>query len=165
MSAERYSYQECVKSVKESVQMKGDYMIYKLVKSSGEEETLFYLPETDEDRLKRKVYRLLDLQSYKSQGYEVFGVLYVDKETYLNARLDYRVKEYCQLDRAEQETRANRYSYDPDTYFQTMQMIQDSKWCTLKTIGMIVRRLLREDFDIHNEIGIQLYDQYCMAVL
>lgn len=145
--------------------MKGNYMIYRLVKSTGEEETLFFLPENDEDRLKRRMYRALELQSYKSNGYEVYGVLYVDKETYLNARLDYRVKEYHQLDREEQETRAKKYQFDPDTYFKTMQMIQDMKWTTLKTINMLVRRLLREDFDIHNEIGIQLYDQYCMAML
>jgi hypothetical protein len=145
--------------------MKGNYMIYKLVKSTGEEETLFYLPENDEDRLRRMAYRLLELKQYKSNGYEVFGILYVDKETYLNARLDYRVKQYCQLDLDERKTREEKYKYNPEVYFQTMQMIQDMKWTALKTISMLVRRLIREDLDIHNEIGIQLYDQYCMATL
>lgn len=142
----------------------GKYMIYKMVNTKGEEETLFFLPEVDEDKLKRKLARLLEVQSYKNNGYSVFGILYVDKETYLNARLDYRVKEYCQLDIAEQETRRDKYRMTPEVYFQTMQMIQDSKWTCLKTISMTIRRLVREDFDVYNEIGIQLYDQYVRAM-
>ena len=145
--------------------MKGDYMIYRLVKSTGEEETLFFLPEVDGDRLKRKVCRLLELQSYKSQGYEVYGILYVDKETYLNARLDYRVKEYCQLDQSERDTRLRQREMTPETYLLTIEMIQDQKWTVLKQISMLMRRLIREGFDIHNEIGIQLYDQYLQAIL
>lgn len=145
--------------------MKGDYMIYRLVKSTGEEETLFFLPEVDGDRLKRKVCRLLELQSYKSQDYEVYGILYVDKETYLNARLDYRVKEYCQLDQSERDTRLRQREMTSETYLLTIEMIQDQKWTVLKQISMLMRRLIREDFDIHNEIGIQLYDQYLQAIL
>ena len=145
--------------------MKGDYMIYRLVKSTGEEETLFCLPEIDEDRFRRKMCRLLELQSYKSQGYEVYGILYVDKETYLNARLDYRVKEYCQLDQSERDTRLRQREMTSETYLLTIEMIQDQKWTVLKQISMLIRRLLREDFDIHNEIGIQLYDQYLQAIL
>ena len=145
--------------------MKGDYMIYRLVKSTGEEETLFFLPEIDEDRFRRKMCRLLELQAYKSQGYEVYGILYVDKETYLNARLDYRVKEYCQLDQSERDTRLRQREMTPETYLLTIEMIQDQKWTVLKQISMLMRRLIREDFDIHNEIGIQLYDQYLQAIL
>ena len=107
--------------------MKGDYMIYRLVKSTGEEETLFFLPEIDEDRFRRKMCRLLELQSYKSQGYEVYGILYVDKETYLNARLDYRVKEYCQLDQSERDTRLRQREMTSETYLLTIEMIQDQK--------------------------------------
>lgn len=142
----------------------GSYMIYKMINTKGEEETLFFLPEVDEDKLKRKLARLLEVQNYKNNGYSVFGILYVDKETYLNARLDYRVKEYCQLDIAEQETRGRKYQMTPEVYFQTMQMIQDSKWTCLKTISMTIRRLVREDFDVYNEIGLQLYDQYLRAM-
>lgn len=146
--------------------MKGNYMIYRLVNSEGEEQTLFYLPERNSDEvLRRKAYRHLELAQYKSNGYEVYAVAYVDKETYLNARLDYRVKEYCQLDKNEQETRLRRFEMSPEVYLKTLEMIQDLKWTTLKQIGMCMRRLMREDFDIHNEIGIQLYDQYLQAVL
>lgn len=166
MSAEKFS-NKCVNRVKkESVKMKGDYMIYRLVKSTGEEETLFYLPEKDCDNpLRRKAYRLLDLASHKQAGYEVFGILYVDKEHYLNARLDYRVKEYCQLDRDEQDTKRRRLEMNPEVYVQTLEMIQDLKWTVLKQISMNMRRLIREDFTVYSEIGIQLYDQYLQAIL
>ena len=142
----------------------GSYMIYKMINTKGEEETLFFLPEVDEDKLKRKLARLLEVQSYRNNGYSVFGILYVDKETYLNARLDYRVKEYCQLDISEQETRRDKYKMTPEVYFQTMQMIQDMKWSCLKTISMTIRRLVREDLSVYNEVGIQLYDQYLKAM-
>ena len=142
----------------------GKYMIYKMVNTKGEEEVLFFLPEVDEDKLKRKLARLLEVQSYKNNGWSVFGVLYVDKETYLNARIDYKVKEYCHLDISEQETRQKRNTMIPEVYYQTMQMIQDSKWCCLKCIAMNIRRCIREDFDVFNEIGIQLYDQYLQAL-
>ena len=156
MSAEKFS-NKCVKSVKESVTMRGNYMIYRLVDNEGREETLFYLPEKDTDEILRR--------QYKSNGFSVYAIAYVDKETYLNARLDYRVKEYCQLDRDEQDTKRRRLEMTPETYVQTLEMIQDMKWNTLKTISMCIRRLMREDFDIHNEIGIQLYDQYLQAIL
>lgn len=146
--------------------MRGNYMIYRLVNDEGREETLFYLPEKDADEvLRRKAYRLLELAQYKFCGFSVYAIAYVDKETYLNARLDYRVKEYCQLDRDEQDTRRRRCEMSPEVYVQTLEMIQDMKWTKLKTISMCIRRLMREDFDIHNEIGIQLYDQYLQAIL
>lgn len=146
--------------------MKGNYMIYRLVDNEGREETLFYLPEKDADEiLRRKAYRLLELAQYKSNGFSVYAIAYVDKETYLNARLDYRVKEYCQLDQSERDTRLRQREMTPETYLLTLEMIQDQKWCVLKQISMNIRRLIREDFDIHNEIGIQLYDQYLQAIL
>lgn len=166
MSAERYSYQECVQSVKESVLMKkGDYIIYKLISKKGEEVVLFFLPEKNTDEvLRRKTYRILTLQSYKSQGYSVFAVAYVDKETYLNAKLDERVKDYCYADKLQHEFRERRHEVSPDVYFDTIQCCEDNKWTALKQISMIIRRLIREDLDVYNEIGIQLYDQYMKAM-
>lgn len=145
---------------------KGDYIIYKLINSNDEEVILFFLPEKNTDEvLKRKTYRLLTLQSYKSQGYSVYAVAYVDKETYLNAKLDERVKEYCYVDKYEREFRERRYEVSPEVYFDTIQCCEDNKWTALKQISMIIRRLIREDLDIQNEIGIQLYDQYIQKVM
>lgn len=145
---------------------KGDYIIYKLINSNDEEVILFFLPEKNTDEvLKRKTYRLLTLQSYKSQGYSVYAVAYVDKETYLNAKLDERVKEYCYVDKYEREFRERRYEVSPEVYFDTIQCCEDNKWTALKQISMIIHRLIREDLDIQNEIGIQLYDQYVQTVM
>ena len=145
---------------------KGDYIIYKLINSNDEEVILFFLPEKNTDEvLKRKTYRILTLQSYKSQGYSVYAVAYVDKETYLNAKLDERVKEYCYVDKYEREFRERRYEVSPEVYFDTIQCCEDNKWTALKQISMIIRRLIREDLDIQNEIGIQLYDQYVQTVM
>ena len=144
---------------------KGDYIIYKLISKKGEEVVLFFLPEKNTDEvLRRKTYRILTLQSYKSQGYSVFAVAYVDKEIYLNAKLDERVKDYCYADRLQNEFRERRHEVSPDVYFDTIQCCEDNKWTALKQISMIIRRLIREDLDVYNEIGIQLYDQYMKAM-
>lgn len=144
---------------------KGDYIIYKLISKNGEEVVLFFLPEKNTDEvLRRKTYRILTLQSYKSQGYSVFAVAYVDKETYLNAKLDERVKDYCYADRLQNEFRERRHEVSPDVYFDTIQCCEDNKWTALKQISMIIRRLIRDDLDVYNEIGIQLYDQYMKAM-
>lgn len=144
---------------------KGDYIIYKLISKKGEEVVLFFLPEKNTDEvLRRKTYRILTLQSYKSQGYSVFAVAYVDKETYLNAKLDERVKDYCYADKLQLEFRERRHEVSPDVYFDTIQCYEDNKWTALKQISMIIRRLIREDLDVYNEIGIQLYDQYMKAM-
>lgn len=144
---------------------KGDYIIYKLINKKGEEVVLFFLPEKNTDEvLRRKTYRILTLQSYKTQGYSVFAVAYVDKETYLNAKLDERVKDYCYADKLQHEFRERRHEVSPDVYFDTIQCCEDNKWTALKQISMIIRRLIREDLDVYNEIGIQLYDQYMKAM-
>lgn len=143
----------------------GNYMIYKLYsKELDDYTTEFFLPD---DSLRRILERQLSLACYKERGYRVAGVLYVDKEAYLNARLADTVEDYLYEDRLEQET---RYKFrtgqmDRDTYLNTMKMIQDYKWTCLKKIDMQIRRLVREDFDVENEIALQLYDQYLQAIL
>lgn len=146
-----------------------DYMIYKMENSKTAEEIMrFYLPERGNDcndLFRRKVNRIIDLRNHKSDGFVVTGVLYVDKETYLNARLDAVVAEYCKTDRHEQEVRANKHMYKTETLHTTLEMIQDYKWTCLKQISSLVRRLQREDYDVNNEIAIMLYDKYLEAIL
>ena len=146
-----------------------DYMIYKLENRKIADEVMsFYLPERGNDcsnLFRRKVHRLVDLNSYKCKGYIVTGVLYVDKETYLNARLDVKVAEYCKTDKHEQEVRLNRHMYDSNTLCTTLEAIQDYKWTCLKQISSLVRRLRNEDLEVNNEIAIMLYDKYLEAIL
>ena len=143
----------------------GKYMIYKFYnRGTDTYETEFFLPD---DTFQRTLYRLLTIASYKEKGSQIAGVLYVDKESYLNARLTATVEDYIYEDQMEQETR-RKYKcgqLDRDVYLDTLKMIQDFKWTCLKKIDMQIRRMVREDFDVENEIALQLYDQYLQAIL
>ena len=143
----------------------GKYMIYKFYnRGTDTYETEFFLPD---DTFQRTVYRLLTIASYKEKGSQIAGVIYVDKESYLNARLTATVEDYIYEDQMEQETR-RKYKcgqLDRDVYLDTLKMIQDFKWTCLKKIDMQIRRMVREDFDVENEIALQLYDQYLQAIL
>ena len=143
----------------------GKYMIYKFYnRGTDTYETEFFLPD---DTFQRTVYRLLTIASYKEKGSQIAGVLYVDKESYLNARLTATVGDYIYEDQMEQETRRkyNCGQLERDVYLDTLKMIQDFKWTCLKKIDMQIRRMVREDFDVENEIALQLYDQYLQAIL
>lgn len=143
----------------------GKYMIYKFYnRGTDTYETEFFLPD---DTFQRTVYRLLTIASYKEKGSQIAGVLYVDKESYLNARLNLTVEEYIDNDRYEQEVR-QKYrcgQMKKEVYLNTMRCIQDFKWTCLKKIDMQIRRIVREDFDVENEIALQLYDLYLQAIL
>lgn len=142
----------------------GKYMIYKFYNKEHDiYQTEFFLPD---ETFQRLMTRLLTIASYKEKGSQIAGVLYVDKEAYLNARLNATVKDYIYEDRAEQEVRAKyrKGQMDRDVYLDTMKLIQDFKWTCLKKIDMQIRRMVREDFDVENEIALQLYDQYIQAV-
>lgn len=143
----------------------GDYMIYLFYNTEmNTYNKEFFLPD---DSIKRFAYRQLTIADMKDKGYQIAGVLYVNKETYLNARLNQTVEDYIYEDNAEQETRRKfkRGEMSRDVYIDTMKAIQDFKWTCLKKIDMQVRRLMREDFDVENEIAIQLYDRYLRSIM
>lgn len=145
--------------------MTNGYMIYKLYNSElGDMHTEFFLPDRD---LKRVGYRLMTLASLKEKGYNVVGLLKVDRETYLNARLTETVTEYLYMDKEEVDTKVKFKCgmMSADVALKTLEMIQDRKWTLLKVLAMQVRRLMREDSDIRNEVALQLYDQYLKAML
>lgn len=150
--------------------MRGKYQIYKLVNyDNGDELLKFYLPEKDiplKEGLRRQISRLLDLDSLKSEGYQVYGILYVTKDVYLNARLDEVVKEYCYLDNSERETRVKykKGLMSQEVAMQTLELIQDQKWSDLKRINHLIHRMVIEDIDVENEIALMLNDQYLKAI-
>lgn len=143
----------------------GKYMIYKFYsEETNTYSTEFFLPD---DSFQRVMFRILTIASYKEKGCQIAGVLYVDKEAYLNAKLSNVVEEYIYNDQHEQEVR-QKYrlgQMSKDVYLETMKCIQDFKWTCLKRIDMLIRRMVREDFDVENEIALQLYDQYVQAIL
>ena len=143
----------------------GKYMIYKFYsEETNTYSTEFFLPD---DTFQRIVYRLLTIASYKEKGSQIAGVLYVDKESYLNARLNLTVEEYIDNDRYEQEVKQQyrRGQMKREVYLDTMKCTQDLKWSYLKKVDMQIRRILREGFDVENEIALQLYDLYLQAIL
>lgn len=143
---------------------RGNYMIYKMHRDEEDVVTLFFLPD---DSLRRVTERLMKLKSMRDSGYKPMGVAYVDKETYLNLRLNETVKDCCEMDTQEQDLRA-KYRLglvDFDVAMQTLEMMRDYKWTCMKKLSMQVRRLIREDFTIYNETAIQLFNMYQRELL
>lgn len=139
---------------------KRKYAIYKMYnKELGVYNTEFFLPD---DSLRRKLDRLRTLSALKDQGYLVISVSNVDKETYLNERLSLTVDTYLYEDRAEQELKRvyEEGLVSEEVYSSSMSSIRDVKWTCLKTIDMQVRRIIRNDFSVENEIALQLYDHH-----
>lgn len=140
-------------------------MIYKLQRENPEDMvTKFFLPD---DSFSRYFNRLAELSQMRENGYLVMGIAYVDKQTYLNERLNETVREYLYMDNSEEDT---KWKYrcgemTREVALKTLEMINDHKWTLLKVMASQIRRLMREDFDVDNEIAIQLYDQYCKALL
>ena len=141
----------------------GDYEVVKL-KLEDSVITEYFLPMTS---LERKLDRWSRMNELKSSGYVVLATVFVDKETYLNMRINDTVDDYCYQDKLEQEYRV-KYRHgeiDREVYIDTMKAIQDYKWTCLKKLDMQMRRLFREDFDCLNEIAIQLYDQFLKGIM
>lgn len=133
-------------------------MIYKFRRPQEDDYvTEFFLPEKC---LIDKLQRLKTLSEYNKNGYVCAGFVAVDKETYLNARLNETVKEYCDNEAYRQDTQERYYqnSLSNKVYFETMRLIDDFKWTCLSKLEQQVRRLVREDFAVQNEIALQLYD-------
>lgn len=146
--------------------MTKDYMVYKFQNNSNPEDILteFFLPDNS---LVRCLERMARVKELKTCGYKVLAVAYVDEETYINERLNVRVSDYCYADQLEQEYRQQFRTgqITDEVFFNTMRLIQDNKWTALKCMDMLVRRLCRKDYDVYNEIAIQLVDQYRQALI
>lgn len=135
----------------------GEFTIVSLYDSETESFTQeFFLP--DEGFISKQV-RLAEL---KTQGYRVAGVLYVNRETFYNAKLACLVNEYIKEDHTKQDAiRENKYgNIDADALFIIVQDCEDAKWRILKSMTKLIRRMMRWGYDIENEIALQLYDQY-----
>ena len=141
------------------------YMIYRLFNEELDDMiTQFFLPD---DSVRRRLNRFAQLQVLKEKGYLVMGILYVDKSSYLNARLTETVNEYIENDKAEQETkkRYNRGEISYQIAFRTLELVQDRKWSLLKRVHKQVNRMIEEEVDINNEIALMLNDEYLKAIL
>lgn len=82
----------------------GDYEVVKL-RLDDSVITEYFLPRTS---LERKIDRWSRMCDLKSEGYVVLATVFVDKETYLNLRINDTVADYCYQDKLEQDY---RYKY------------------------------------------------------
>lgn len=133
-------------------------MIFKMRKPQDNEiVTLFFLPDKS---VFDKFRRMTELAEYRANGYMCSGFTCVDKETYLNARLNETVKDFCENEEYRRDVldRHSRGLLSETVFFETMRLIDDYKWTCLKKLSMQVRRLVRDDYEVQNEMAIQLYD-------
>lgn len=143
----------------------GEYLVYRLYNAEiNDFLTEFFLPQSNLVRWYNRAARLLDLQD---RGYRVCAILHVDEETYLNMRINRTVEEYLYQDHAEQETRLKyrRGKMTQNVYMDTMKLIKERKWSLNKILDMQMRRAQDKDFDVENEIALQLHDKFLRDML
>lgn len=148
--------------------MKKTYKIYRMENRKINDEVLkFYLPEEgvpSKIALKRKAGRLLELHDLKKKGYVITAEILVNREDYLNTRLNVAVADYCKLDNEERQMKTLSsywvHKLTNKSLCADLEPIVESKRVCLKRIVSLVRRLNNEDLDIRNEVAIMLYDQY-----
>lgn len=139
-------------------------MIYRLFNEEIDDTTVaFFLP----DNARRRLERAIALQAMKDRGYLVVGMMYVDRETYLNARLTETVKDYKLMDEQEQDVREafKRGENSYRTTLRSLEMIQDRKWQLLKRVNRQIERIIEDELEVKNEIALMLNDEYLKAIL
>lgn len=135
----------------------GNNRVYKLIK--GEDTKTLYFPKVD--TVSKRVRATMEVAQYKKLGYSVLCVLYVDKETYLNLRIDETVREILQTDKVEQDlrTKFSEREMTKDTYLSSMTANSDYRKSCMKKLEKQMKRLLfYEDLDCHNEIAVELFN-------
>lgn len=132
--------------------MTGDFRIYRLYKDKG------YITETfTPTEVKERLVRLLAL---RLDGWKVVGVLFVDRETYLNYRLAQYVEEYIY-----NETQRKVYTEEftsgkisEEVFIDTMSIIDSLRWTKVKQIYSVVRRMIRYNYTVENEYALEVYN-------
>ena len=137
-----------------------NYYIYKMFRDE-EEENVYFRPNST-DRMKR-------LLAYRMSGYSVLAYIRVTEEDWYNSKLRDYCNEYCAEDREEHYLHSQyvrgEYPYSEECLLDTLTLIQDRKWCLLKSIHRTIRAMARRDLEIREEIAILLNDQYLKAIL
>ena len=136
------------------------FYIYEMThESAGDTQHLFFPPDVD---CRDTIYRVAQVHDMTKAGYELDTLMMVDRETYLNVRLEHRVCEYLDNDSYEQETKRRWRDREitDKVALETLTMIQEHKATIMKQMGMLIRRCQRFDYDIDSELALALYDSY-----
>ena len=136
------------------------YYIYKVTDKDGNEENVFFRPNTSD--------RMSSLVAYKLSGYTILAHVRVNEEDWCNAKLKDFCKEFYELDKEEHHLHMQyargAYAYNEESLLSTLEMIRDRKWTLLKNIHRYIRRMTSRDLDIREEIAIMLDDEYRKAM-
>lgn len=143
----------------------GSYMIYRLIeKETGKPITLFFLPDKVHGKfnLRRCLNRITTVQAYKHQGCVLAGVLYVDRESYLNGRLSYYVEKFLEEERQEQyyKTSCAAGKLKREVCEASLKVIKENKWNTMKSIASTIHRLNRSNYPVYNAVALEIYAEY-----
>ena len=135
----------------------GNFRVYKLTKA--DDTTTVYFPDVDTVAKRVKVARRI--AEYNKEGYKVLCVLYVDKETFLNLRIDETVHSIVQADRDEQEIRRRFAEREMSKSVYAESMSANAEWrntCMKKLEKQMKRLMFYEDMECHNEIAVELFN-------
>ena len=138
----------------------GKYMIYRMYNRGTKENlTVFFPPDTDLFTLMLRKQRLNEL---KSNNFIVCGILYVNEETYLNAKINETVNDYLYTDRQEATYREKYFRGDIsfDCFAETMSLVSEHKWTVLRVLNSQMRRAWRRDYAVENEMAHILYNYH-----
>ena len=132
-----------------------EYRVFNLI-SKNDEERLF-ITYTSEEELEK--FKSEDVQPYIDRGYVVDSHL-VDKEHYLNAKIDWEVREFCFFDAQEKELKEKALKGDVSVkvLIDTLDLIHAQKETIARVIGMLIRRIIRENYDVFSELAIAIYN-------
>lgn len=139
----------------------GDYQVYRFYDVKKDSYyTEFYPP--DNLNLERMFDKLVNNFFLRRQGLKVVAVLNVDKESYLNLKLEDITEDYLYQEYVEEEAR-NKYKMgliEVGTLKDTLMSCQNYKWTCLKRIAKVMKRIQREGLVCHSEKGMKLYNEY-----
>lgn len=141
------------------------HMVYKMINlSTGENITLYFLPDDDWER---KLRRQTALTAYKLDGFVVKAFAYATKEEYLNMKLNEKVKDYLEVSANEDRYRKMylRNEIPQEVAVQSIQICTEQELIYLKSIHSLLRRLFNADLECHNELAIELDNYYISTIL
>lgn len=142
----------------------GDYKVITLEHPEMGFLTEFFTPRKD---LRALAHMALTIADDLERGYKIVSILRVDKETYLNLRINNVVDEYTYQDQTERNIRASYYRGEVSLKVmkETIFQCESYKGTCLRRLDRLLGRLEREDFDCYNELAIELYNMYLNPLL
>lgn len=142
----------------------GDYKVITLEHPEMGFLTEFFTPRKD---FRALAHMALTIADDLERGYKIVSILRVDKETYLNLKINNVVDDYTYQDQTERDIRASYYRGEVSLKVmkETIFQCESYKGTCLRRLDILLGRLEREDFECHNELAIELYNMYLSPLL